>query len=50
MVTSLKALSSLYKDMAKNGVSSGTSLSVGTDETGLPTVIIKDLSGQTRLD
>lgn len=41
----LKTLSALYKDLAKNGVS-GTSLQMGTDEAGLPTVIIKDLSGQ----
>lgn len=42
----LKTLSALYRDLAKNGVSAGTSLQMGTDESGLPTVIVKDLSGQ----
>jgi hypothetical protein len=44
--SALKTLSSLYRDLVKNGLSSGTSLSLQTDEQGLPTVIIKDLSGR----
>jgi len=48
MVSSIKTLSSLFKDMCKNSLSSSTStlsLQQGTDERGLPTVIIKDLTG-----
>ncbi len=45
LVSSIKTLSSIFKDLAKDGVGK-TALSVGTDEAGLPTVIIKDLSGR----
>jgi len=44
--SALKTLSSLYRDLVKNGLSSVTSLQLQTDEAGLPTVIIKDLSGR----
>ncbi|MCK9408277.1 MAG: hypothetical protein M0R68_04005 [Bacteroidetes bacterium] len=44
----LKTLSSLYRDLSK-GLSSVSSLSLGTDEEGLPTVIIKDLSGRDQM-
>jgi hypothetical protein len=43
---SLKTISSIYKDMIKQITTSNTALSMGKDEqTGLPTVIIRDLSG-----
>ena len=41
----VKTLSSLWRDMQKNSAQA-TAFSVGTDETGLPTVIVKDLSGR----
>lgn len=41
--SALKALSALYKDMSKNMKES--SLSLSTDDRGVPTVVIKDLSG-----
>jgi hypothetical protein len=49
-VTALKTLSALYKDMSRNLLSAGSNaaISVGTDEGGLPTVIIRDLSGQQK--
>lgn len=48
-VAAVKALASLYKDMTKNSLSSGynpAAISIGQDETGLPTVIVRDLTGQ----
>ena len=42
----LKTLSSLYRDLVKNGIGGSTGLQLQTDEDGLPMVIIKDLSGQ----
>jgi len=45
----VKTLSSLYVDMTKTSVSNAlASLSFQQDENGLPTVIIKDLSGQKK--
>lgn len=46
-VSAIKTLASLYRDMCKNSLSSTSNLSMqtGLDEQGLPTVIIKDLSG-----
>ena len=42
----LKTLSSLYRDLVKDGIGRATGLQMSTDEDGLPTVIIKDLSGR----
>jgi len=43
----VKALSSLYVDMTKTSVSNAlASLSFGTDDSGLPTVVIRDMSGR----
>jgi len=43
----IKALSSLYVDMTKTSVSNAlASMSFGMDDSGLPTVIVKDLSGR----
>ncbi len=43
----IKQLSALYKDMSSNSLSADkTALSFGQDEGGLPTVIVRDLSGQ----
>lgn len=44
-VNAIKALAALYKDMTKN-LASAASLAMTTDESGIPTVIIKDLSGR----
>jgi len=41
----LKHLSSIFKDLASN-MSTGKSLSIGTTDDGLPTVIIRDLRGR----
>lgn len=44
-VSAVKALSSLWKDMTKDK-STMASMQMTVDDTGLPTVIIKDLSGR----
>jgi len=48
-VSAVKTLSALYRDMTKNSLaanSNSAAVSIGTDETGLPTVIVRDLTGQ----
>ena len=46
---SITALSNLYKNMTAKSIASAlSSISFGEDEGGLPTVIIKDLSGTQR--
>ena len=43
----LKQLSSVYKDLTNgSALSAAASLQFGTDESGIPTVIFKDLSGK----
>jgi hypothetical protein len=44
----VRTLASLYKDMSKGLLSAGgaASVSVGIDENGLPTAIIRDLTGR----
>ena len=45
-IKELKDLSGIFKDLAKQLQQMGSSITMGQDEaTGLPTVIIKDLSG-----
>lgn len=45
--TSIASLSNLYKNMTAKSIASAlSSISFGEDEGGLPTVIIKDLSGR----
>ena len=43
--SAVKALSALWKDMAKSAAAA-SAFSIGQDESGMPTVIIKDLSGR----
>lgn len=44
----IKELSALYRDLMANSIAGAlSSMSFGEDDTGLPTVIIKDLSGTT---
>jgi len=46
---SIKLLSAIYKDMVKGlSVGGNMAVSVGSDEDGIPTAIIRDLSGQGR--
>lgn len=47
-VTNLKALSTIFKDMTANSLARGGSSSyqLGVDDSGMPTVIIRDLSGR----
>lgn len=42
----LKCLSSLYKDMSSNTNLTSSSVSLGIDDSGLPTLVFKDLSGK----
>ena len=44
-VSAVKMLSSLWKDMQKSAAANA-SMSFGMDESGLPTVVVKDLSGR----
>jgi hypothetical protein len=44
-IAAVKMLSSLWKDMQKS-TSANSAFSFGTDEMGLPTVVVKDLSGR----
>ena len=44
-VAAVKTLSSLWKDMQKSA-SANSSFTLGQDEMGLPTVVVKDLSGR----
>lgn len=45
----LKQLSALYKDLSsESSLSKIAGLSIATDDSGMPTVIIKDLSGSKR--
>lgn len=47
-VSAVKALADLYKNMSKSVLSAGynPAISIGLDEGSLPTVIVRDLSGQ----
>ncbi len=43
----IKALSSVFKEMTQNSISSTlSSLTLGQDDNGMPTVILRDLSGK----
>ncbi len=51
-VNATRTLASLYRDMAKGSISTGynpSAVTIGTDESGIPTAIIRDLSGQSGL-
>ena len=47
-VESIRKLATLYKDMTKSQVAANatSSISLGTDDQGLPTLIVRDLSGK----
>lgn len=44
-IKSLKDLSNVFKDLSKDLQNAGNAVSFATDQAGLPTVIIRDLSG-----